>query len=310
MATKLIKAWIDGAIQEIEVEDIVSGEQNPSIEDRLVELEDKPIITDGNFLVGDGTTEPEEVTPERLLELINGASVVTITQAEHDALLENQETNANHLYVITDSEENVYVQTVNSVEPDENGNIEVEIPEHTWESLPDKPFYNEQNIINWDGNTEGKDTFTLVLSDTASYNYYKLSDDIPEIDDFVGGTVTLGDETLTLTSEFFVSSTGCYYLAEPALVVVQDNEITVDGISATAPSTGIYFMNTDGMYVTNLTYSSVKTIDDDCISDNIARVEDIPEIPACSTADNGKFLRVVDGVATWVTVPSAEDGEY
>lgn len=39
MATKIIKAWINGAIQNIEVEDIVSATQNPSIEDRLLAIE-------------------------------------------------------------------------------------------------------------------------------------------------------------------------------------------------------------------------------------------------------------------------------
>ena len=38
MATKTIKAWINGAIQEIEVEDITSPEQPLSYEDRLIEL--------------------------------------------------------------------------------------------------------------------------------------------------------------------------------------------------------------------------------------------------------------------------------
>ena len=39
MATKIIKAWIDGAVQEIEVEDIVSPEQELSIDERLDALE-------------------------------------------------------------------------------------------------------------------------------------------------------------------------------------------------------------------------------------------------------------------------------
>lgn len=39
MATKIIKAWINGAIQNIEVEDIISPEQEPSIEDRLLAIE-------------------------------------------------------------------------------------------------------------------------------------------------------------------------------------------------------------------------------------------------------------------------------
>ena len=29
-------------------------------------------------------------------------------------------------------------------------------------------------------------------------------------------------------------------------------------------------------------------------------------LPSCSTSNNGQFLRVVNGVATWTTVPSAE----
>lgn len=33
-------------------------------------------------------------------------------------------------------------------------------------------------------------------------------------------------------------------------------------------------------------------------------------VPAVSEADNGKFLRVVNGVATWTTVDSAEGGSF
>lgn len=104
MATKIIKAWINGEIQEIEVEDIVSAEQPLSYEDRLGELEDKPIITDGNLLVGNGTEELEEMTPEEVLSHINGASVVTITTEEYEALTDD-ESNANTLYLLTDSED-------------------------------------------------------------------------------------------------------------------------------------------------------------------------------------------------------------
>lgn len=104
MATKIIKAFINGAIQEIEVEEIVSPEQPLSYEDRLNELEDKPIITDGNLLVGNGTEELEEMTPEEALSHINGASVMTLTTKEYEALSDN-EINANTLYAVTDSEE-------------------------------------------------------------------------------------------------------------------------------------------------------------------------------------------------------------
>lgn len=104
MATKIIKAWIDGAIQEIEVEDIVSPVLTPSLDERVEALEDKPIITDGNFLVGNGTKDMKEMTPSEVLEHINGASVTTMTTAEYEAL-EDDAINANTIYMLTDSEE-------------------------------------------------------------------------------------------------------------------------------------------------------------------------------------------------------------
>ena len=41
MATKIIKAWIDGAVQEIEVKDMTSPELTPTIDNRLETLENK-----------------------------------------------------------------------------------------------------------------------------------------------------------------------------------------------------------------------------------------------------------------------------
>ena len=103
MATKIITAWIDGAIQEIEVEDIEVSEQPLSPEERLDILEDKPIITDGNFLVGNGTEDMEEITPKEVLSHINGASVATMTTAEYESMSE-EDFNTNTLYVLSDSE--------------------------------------------------------------------------------------------------------------------------------------------------------------------------------------------------------------
>lgn len=116
MATKIIKAWINGAIQEIEVEEMTSPAQPLSVEERVNKLEDKHevVFTDGNLLVGNGTEELEEMTPEEVLSHINGASVRTMTTAEYEAL-EESETNANTLYMLTDSEETSVLYTEQSL---------------------------------------------------------------------------------------------------------------------------------------------------------------------------------------------------
>lgn len=104
MATKIIKAFINGAIQEIEIEEMTSPAQGLSYEDRLLDLEDKPIIADGNFLVGNGTEEMEEISPDEVLSHINGASVTALTTDEYESLTDDQ-IDANTLYMITDVEE-------------------------------------------------------------------------------------------------------------------------------------------------------------------------------------------------------------
>lgn len=111
MATKIIKAWINGAIQEIEVEEMTSPAQPLSVEERVDTLEDKHevVVTKGNLLVGNGTPELKEITPNEMLEHINGASVVTLTIAEYEAL---EEENANTLYMITDGEETAPIQII------------------------------------------------------------------------------------------------------------------------------------------------------------------------------------------------------
>lgn len=63
MATKIIKAWINSSVQEIEVEDIDSGMQVPSIEDRLTAIEEthSPEIVRTITLLADaweGTASP------------------------------------------------------------------------------------------------------------------------------------------------------------------------------------------------------------------------------------------------------------
>ena len=56
MATKIIKAWIDGAVQEIEVKDMTSPELTPTIDNRLETLENKvPRVSTVTLLASEWT---------------------------------------------------------------------------------------------------------------------------------------------------------------------------------------------------------------------------------------------------------------
>ena len=107
MATKIIKALVDGVIQNIEVEDMTSPEQMLSPEERLDVLEDKHevVISEGSMLVGDGTPELKEMAPEEVREHIKASNFLPLTTSEYEAL----EDDANTLYMLTDSED-IYIQ--------------------------------------------------------------------------------------------------------------------------------------------------------------------------------------------------------
>lgn len=64
----------------------------------------------------------------------------------------------------------------------------------------------------------------------------------------------------------------------------------------------------DGKQPTLVSGENVKTINNQSIlgSGNL----EVSGLPTYSTADNGKFLRVVNGSAVWDTVPSAEENAF
>lgn len=68
----------------------------------------------------------------------------------------------------------------------------------------------------------------------------------------------------------------------------------------------------DDEVVRNLVNSKVSEHDDDPNSHDDIRNEvvELRSILSPTEEDNDKFLRVVDGVATWVTVPNAEEEAY
>lgn len=39
-------------------------------------------------------------------------------------------------------------------------------------------------------------------------------------------------------------------------------------------------------------------------------IDSMREVPTCTTADNGKILRVVNGSAAWASIPNAEGASF
>lgn len=46
------------------------------------------------------------------------------------------------------------------------------------------------------------------------------------------------------------------------------------------------------------------------IEEGLKAADELAQKVAATAADNGKFLRVVNGVATWATITSAEGGSF
>ena len=103
MATKIIKAWIDGEIQDIEIESVVSEPQEPSIEDRLLAIEQthSPEIVRTVTLLADaweGTTSPysqvvaiDGVTQHSKIDLQPNAEQLSIFYEKDVAFLAENE---------------------------------------------------------------------------------------------------------------------------------------------------------------------------------------------------------------------------
>lgn len=206
------------------------------------------------------------------------------------------------------------VKSVNGVEPDANGNIEIGIPEmpeinypvtsvngmtgdvvievgseqvqsNLSQNDPEAPDYvkgrthyeeNNQTVIEWDGSTEGRDMF-IAGEDEYALRFYKISDLTPTKEELVGATMTANGETNTIPEELVNEYIeGSHAWVSGLLVVFYAKDIiNTDGIAISAPSTGLY-INAELSSV-SLTYGStvVHQLDEKWIPDSIARKTDV-----------------------------------
>lgn len=140
---------------------------------------------------------------------------------------------------------------------------------------------NNQTVIEWDDNTEGRDSFEF-----SGATFYKVSDLVPQEDTVVGGTLAFSSgESMSVGTDTIVAGEGGYIIFEPA-IVMKSTKATIADIPIEAPSTGIYFVSYGASeYTSSLTYGStiVHPLDEKWIPDSIARKTDIPKLDATLT---------------------------
>lgn len=154
------------------------------------------------------------------------ASVMSLTSAEYNAM---EKKSANTIYQITDEEEEEETGGVNS-----------------WNDLEDRPFYEEtvtgEVVIEYDGDSTGK----VVIPMGEDVQMVKVSDLTPEPSELIGGTATVGEDSVTITEDMVmdVRSQGL-----PAAVVIHETVGELFCIfyspfaDAGITETGIYFVD-------------------------------------------------------------------
>lgn len=155
------------------------------------------------------------------------------------------------------------VKTVNGAEPDENGNVEVEIPEVTWESLPDKPFSSEvtyTDTLTWDGNTDGLENAGVIGEDEM----YRVSSATATFEDFASGFYMQGDDgNLFYDQNDMNDMNGLGFMCANQIIVVYEDNTNPEDPSMTIKK-GVYLRyDVRSVTLTNGKFKmeDVKTID-------------------------------------------------
>ena len=119
------------------------------------------------------------------------------------------------------------------------------------------------------------------------------------------GTFALTENSGTIkANQFAIPYTGAYDMATDTHLEEHKLYLNINGDHYTS-----YEGNRICRYDSNANYAIYKFPDVDG-EVTLATTADLAAagagLPSCSTADNGKFLRVVEGVAAWATIPAAE----
>lgn len=164
--------------------------------------------------------------------------------------------------------------------------------------LPEGYPYKEGVTIEWDGNTEGLD----VVADT----YYRVSDAIVSDEQIKVGVMAdaNGNEQAVTAIAPWDTFVSMGYVTEDVTSVESVVFVRKDGAvfqGVTFNKTGVYFM----ALVRKFTTEIIHTMAPEFLPAGVGG-----GVPAVTTSDNGKLLRVVNGAWTAVDLENAEGGSF
>lgn len=137
------------------------------------------------------------------------------------------------------------------------------------------------NVIEWDGSTEGRDSYTIDNTTT----FYCVSNEVIPYDDFANCILVLNDvpngqtftDTVTEMGGAVEDMREHNFASCSCVMIAYEDDVSYENIAL--PKKGVYFARySDGAYISKLTYGSVTVhpLDEKFIPDTIARVSDIP----------------------------------
>lgn len=126
MATKIIKAWIDGAVQDIEVKDMTSSDLTITIDDRLETLENKvPRVSEVTLLASGWTGEASPYS-----QVIEIEGVTEYSQVDLKPSMEQLDTfHDKDIALVTENEDGVVTVYLIGKKPENDYTIQVSITE-------------------------------------------------------------------------------------------------------------------------------------------------------------------------------------
>ena len=193
------------------------------------------------------------------------------------------------------------VKTVNGAEPDENGNVAVEIPAPVQPDLsqndpeaPDyvknRPFYQDTVFdITWDGNTEGLDA-------VEGMPFYKVSGTAPEKNDISGSEIVFENDGVQEVHKAddigYMEGENCIAIGEFVVITYAENA-TMAGIIF--PTIGVWFISFGTQFTRSLKKTITKTLDADYLPDTVATKSEVEAVQtiannAQTTAENAQTI--------------------